>query len=174
MRRHNLENNHDDDWELVEFVIFLEVFDWSQKWKTKSNIAFGPFWMHDNGIHAWKECWYQGGQCWYTWMSRFPTYRLPTKGATLRWGILRFTFPVCDCWNKFEGISPTMTMTRYARDMLKVCPKYAQEMTKICPRYVQDMPEICPRYAQDMPEKYAKNGAKCLGAKCPLFLRKLG
>ena len=27
----------------------------------------------------------------YLDISRFPTYRLPTKGAILRWGILRFT-----------------------------------------------------------------------------------
>ena len=42
-----------------------------------------------------KLCYNQGGQCWYTWISRFPTYRLPTKGAILRWGILRFTSGSC-------------------------------------------------------------------------------
>ena len=40
-----------------------------------------------------KKCYNHGGQFWYTWISIFPTYRLPTKGAFLRWGILRFTYP---------------------------------------------------------------------------------
>ena len=35
----------------AEFVKFLKVFNWSQKWKTRSKIEFGLFWMRDKGIH---------------------------------------------------------------------------------------------------------------------------
>ena len=34
----------------AEFVKFLKVFNWSQKWKTRSKIEFGLFWMRDKGI----------------------------------------------------------------------------------------------------------------------------
>ena len=41
----------------------------------------------------------QGGQCWYTWISRFPTSRLPPWWAILRWGILR-VFKLFSRWKR--------------------------------------------------------------------------
>ena len=42
--------SYDDNWELAEIVKFLKVFNWSQKWKMRSKIEFGLFWMRDKGI----------------------------------------------------------------------------------------------------------------------------
>ena len=42
--------SYDDNWELAEIVKFLKVFNWSQKWKMRSKIEFGVFWMRDKGI----------------------------------------------------------------------------------------------------------------------------
>ena len=41
---------------------------------------------------------------------RFPTYRLPTKGAILRWGILRFTEPTP------QFIQPCFTSSKFLLD----------------------------------------------------------
>ena len=67
-------------------------------------------------------------------------------------------------------------MPRYAQYVAKKW--YAQYLSIMCPRHAQDMPNVCPKYTQDMAMICQSNikrvGAKCIAAKCPLVLQKLG